>query len=584
LAQAIFAQAIQATLLPPLTWMALWIRITQDNGKPYHWNPETHAVSWTLDESQIGSLWIAEKNGDATYYWNKRTRETTWDIPTQRSSAPPVPPPPQTPTSQNSFEGLGHSRPSAGWQFTVKQGSTGVEVAGNDEAAPNPQEAHSAEFHEGFDDALNAWVEVESDVGQLYYWNYRKMVSVVSLPQGEHLSWRARRCEGNYYYTACDTGQSCWTIKDMPSFDLTKCLANRTSGIKIEPGAALVLNGLVENSEFNNHVCTVTGFHLNRVVVMLPQCLGSECLAVRAEKLQPLPPGSIVEFTNLSQTNLNGEIATVEKYDPSQSRYHVRLRDGSVKSVTGIKVLPRSRCWDLDVGLSSPWLQWRKEQTCLFIDSEGNHRRYSVHLPLNFSQANKATKGKTQCAWPMILYLHGSGGCSFFTHSKKTLRSNGLQFAASHFVIVSPSCDWTWQETPRPWILELANTLRAAHWIDHRRIYLTGCSMGGMSTWEIAAARPDIFAAIAPVAGHHRPEREDGIARSIGDKPVFIVHSMHDETCPARLEEPLWNKLVEHGNRQMVINLAPAIDHCSMYERTYCDDTTLYSWLLSHRL
>ena len=30
---------------------------------------------------------------------------------------------------------------------------------------------------------------------------------------------------------------------------------------------------------------------------------------------------------------------------------------------------------------------------------------------------------------------------SFFTHVKKTLRSDGLQYAATRFVIVSPQCD-----------------------------------------------------------------------------------------------------------------------------------------------
>ena len=39
---------------------------------------------------------------------------------------------------------------------------------------------------------------------------------------------------------------------------------------------------------------------------------------------------------------------------------------------------------------------------------------------------------------------------------------------------------------------------RSAEWVDHRRIYVTGCSMGGMSTWEVGAMRPDLFAAIAP--------------------------------------------------------------------------------------
>merc|ERR1711933_582290 len=86
---------------------------------------------------------------------------------------------------------------------------------------------------------------------------------------------------------------------------------------------------------------------------------------------------------------------------------------------------------------------------------------------------------------PMMVYLHGTGGTSFFTNSKVTLRSPGLQYAARNFVIVSPHCDWKWKETPKSWVVELIVALRAAEWIDHRRIYLTGSSMGGMGTWEI---------------------------------------------------------------------------------------------------
>merc|ERR1719336_776297 len=104
--------------------------------------------------------------------------------------------------------------------------------------------------------------------------------------------------------------------------------------------------------------------------------------------------------------------------------------------------------------------------------------------------------------------------------------------------------------------------------------------MGGMGAWEMSAERPDIYAAVAPVAAHHQAQREDHIASKLRDVPVCAVHSLHDETCPMNLEQALWDKLVSVGNDKMSVYLAPEVDHCSMYERAYCDDSTLYKWLL----
>ncbi|MFM7411593.1 MAG: alpha/beta fold hydrolase, partial [Planctomycetota bacterium] len=35
--------------------------------------------------------------------------------------------------------------------------------------------------------------------------------------------------------------------------------------------------------------------------------------------------------------------------------------------------------------------------------------------------------------------------------------------------------------------------------VDPRRIYLTGLSMGGYGSWELAARHPDRFAAVLPI-------------------------------------------------------------------------------------
>merc|ERR1712137_312080 len=107
------------------------------------------------------------------------------------------------------------------------------------------------------------------------------------------------------------------------------------------------------------------------------------------------------------------------------------------------------------------------------------------------------------------------------------MNSVGLQYAAEHFIIVSPHCDWSWKEEPKPWIMELLNAFRAAHWVDNDRVYLTGCSMGGMSTWEVAASAPEVFAAIAPVAAHHKKDRTVHIAEKLRDVPVLAIASAH---------------------------------------------------------
>ena len=124
------------------------------------------------------------------------------------------------------------------------------------------------------------------------------------------------------------------------------------------------------------------------------------------------------------------------------------------------------------------------------------------------------------------------------------------------------------------------STQRAAEWIDHRRIYLTGCSMGGMGTWELGAERPDLYAAIAPVAGYHSSERTEHIARRLRGTPVFVVHSLHDGVCPHSKEMPLWTLLREEGNRHLKVSLAHHVDHTFMFEKAYCEDATIYEWLL----
>jgi len=346
-----------------------------------------------------------------------------------------------------------------------------------------------------------------------------------------------------------------------------------------------MLRGLTEK-RYNEQLGSIHGFVNGRVAVLLADCFMGTVVLVRAKNVSPLVkgPGSIVELKGLSHAHLNGEIGTVEGACPD-FKYQIKMRDHNIKVVKPPKLQPRSRLWNINLGQSPCRLEWRQEQDCLFIDSGGHHCRYSLHLPLNFStrMADAGKRGSLE-PWPVIIYLHGAGGSSFLTNSKKTLKSVGLQHMATRFVVVSPHCDWSWKDVPKPWVTELVDVLRAAWWVDPSRIYLTGCSMGGMSTWELGALRPDLFAAIAPVAAHHNAERTAYIAKQLRHTPIFVVHSNSDDTCPSTKEEPLWNRLLQENNNWLQINLAQNIDHCEMYEKTYCDSPILFERLLSRKL
>ena len=151
--------------------------------------------------------------------------------------------------------------------------------------------------------------------------------------------------------------------------------------------------------------------------------------------------------------------------------------------------------------------------------------------------------------WPLLVYMHGTGGGTFFTHSKKSLKTPGMQFAAKTFVVVTPRCEWTWRDKPGQWVLELVQALRALEWLDHKRVYLTGCSMGGMSAWELGALRPDLFAAVAPVAAHHKKEKAPWIAQRLASTPLYAVHDTTDGTCPmVGGEDTLWDLIRDGGH------------------------------------
>ncbi|CAJ1339694.1 unnamed protein product, partial [Effrenium voratum] len=179
--------------------------------------------------------------------------------------------------------------------------------------------------------------------------------------------------------------------------------------------------------------------------------------------------------------------------------------------------------------------------------------------------------------WPLLIYLQGSGGGTFFFFCQHARHAEGARFAAEHFITVSPKCCWGWKSSPDAWVLDLVEELCKAPYVDSSRVYLTGVSMGGMGCWELAMQRPELFAAVVPVAAYHKPALRSKIAEALSSTPIFAVHSSKDKTCPPAKEKLLYAELQNFRADLRVDECTLA--HTAM-QRAFIDDSQIYEWLL----
>ena len=513
-----------------------------------------------------------------SYYFNRRTQVTQFEY----------------------VETLwaGQTDPSCGKFYYWQKGSAEAAIwLLPDLVHPSAAEADTVCFSEhGNMDHMetdDAWVEVEDDA--TYFWNFKLGVSLHTLPTGKLATQTAYWSQNSskWYFSESSSGTVAWELlgrsASTPNQEMSAAL--ESSHAKwLYVGSPVCVVGLRKQPRFNNQLGTVIDATPERFLVRLPEELFGIVLLLRPENLQPLVGGSLVELFGLSKPEFNGVVGTVQHaLRDGQSevlRYVVKLSDGSEKSLRAANLKPRSCLWDIGNAIVKKYtaLQWRDEQSCLFVDSQGHHRHYSLRLPLGFDLLKQCSSSEEVVKWPLLVYMHGTGGGTFFTHSKNSLKTPGMQFAARTFIVITPRCEWTWRDSPSQWVMELIQAFRVLECLDHRRIYLTGLSMGGMGAWEVAAHRPELFAALSPVAAHHKKENEAKIAQSLSRTPVFAVHDRTDETCPLGPEARLWDLIKDNGNTDVATLVTIGVDHCKIHEHAYCINEDLYHWLLKHSL
>lgn len=201
--------------------------------------------------------------------------------------------------------------------------------------------------------------------------------------------------------------------------------------------------------------------------------------------------------------------------------------------------------------------------------------------------------------YPLIVFLHGAGERG--TDNKKQLvylpaqMADDKHRAAFPCFVLAPQCRpgklWVnvpWADkkstpmakTPSHQLQVAINIIQQtmkSEAIDLDRVYLTGLSMGGYGSWELAARKPDWFAALAPICGGG----DEGTAKSISHLPVWAFHGSSDRVVWPIRTESMIEALKAAGGKPKYTSF-PGVGHNS-WSPAYKQEDGVIAWMFKQK-
>jgi predicted peptidase len=197
--------------------------------------------------------------------------------------------------------------------------------------------------------------------------------------------------------------------------------------------------------------------------------------------------------------------------------------------------------------------------------------------------------------YPVILYLHGAGERGTDNISQLKYLPEwmvGLENRAKYpCFLIAPQCrpdkKWSnvsWAEkdpTDLPQepsdqmkvAVAILDEVLASYPCDVNRVYLTGISMGGYGSWDLAERSPQRFAAVAPICGGGDPKHAE---RLVGI-PVWAWHGAEDPAVPVKRSRLMIEAIRSAGGNPKYTEL-PGVEHNS-WVQAYHGPDNLLPWL-----
>jgi predicted peptidase len=223
--------------------------------------------------------------------------------------------------------------------------------------------------------------------------------------------------------------------------------------------------------------------------------------------------------------------------------------------------------------------------------------RYQIFVPAAYRREKAAAP-----ALPVILFLHGTGERGD-DGDKPTrvgigplVRTQAAMFPA---LVVFPQAPegQDWNGLAAQIALAALDAASAEFRGDPERTYLTGMSMGGYGTWELALMQPQRFAALVPVCGgltaprpgrdlavtplRGEPDPSAALAQRLRHMPIWIFHGAKDDVVPPRESRAVFAALKTAGGDVRYTEF-PDADHNS-WGPAYSRTPQLWEWLFAQR-
>ena len=225
---------------------------------------------------------------------------------------------------------------------------------------------------------------------------------------------------------------------------------------------------------------------------------------------------------------------------------------------------------------------------------DGATYRYQVFVPRHAGGGGRP---------PVILYLHGAGErgadgeLQTMVGLGPVVKGRAESFPA---IVVLPQAprDSVWSGAPARAAMQALDAALHEFRGDSTRVYLTGLSMGGYGTWQLALEHPGRFAALVPICGGIRSPgavptiRVAGVPADAADPyayvagrlvatPVWLFHGDADPAVPVGESRSMAEALRRAGGDVRYTEYA-GVGHNS-WESAY-NEPELWRWLFAQRL
>jgi predicted peptidase len=224
---------------------------------------------------------------------------------------------------------------------------------------------------------------------------------------------------------------------------------------------------------------------------------------------------------------------------------------------------------------SNGYCQWQNRYEKQVFISGTDSLLYRIAYPKNFD----STK-----TYPLILFLHGSGergndNEKQLVHMASYFASDSIR-ALFEFITIFPQCEENdyWGSVNRREIpgglefdflpfekqnksprlaTELIEQFQKKNFVNKKKIYLSGLSMGGIGSFDILYRKPNMFAAALIICGGGNPNYVSNYAKKV---PLWIFHGDKDNTVKTEYALTMAEAIKKSGGNPKV-TIFPGVGH-----------------------